>query len=752
MKQVYKLLLSAILLLSIHSTAQLNYLFSATTKPYVPVRGGITPPLVTDYTGWETRDEGFGRVPIGFTFKYDGENYTMANVDVNGFITLKDSLNVWYNYPYFNNNLAYAPLYDKRPVIAAFWDDLLLADTLDLVYKTTGHAPFRVFTVEWKKAKWVYESVAPVLSIELKLYETTNIIEFDYKDEGGLPDARYAFASIGISSSYANRDFISLQNTSAHPDISLLRANDSLTVKPADNQVYRFIPALVKMPPPLENSLSYTNNKVSFKLQTGGYNNGYEYAITHSPIPPASGINTSAADITVSSLSPATTYYIYGRSKLLGLSSQWACDSFTTAVKPVELPYVADMDGEGFPPWIPAGMRQQDFNDTFYQYDPSLGWFGFLDFPNAGDIGFGYYQVDFYDANAWLFTPGIKLTAGKTYQLKFGYTSLFENNPGDPASLEVKYGNANGVAAMKPGTLFKKTDITNFDAAIDTVIEFTPGHSGAYYFGFHDMSLFFQGWIVVSNISVTEKTSLAATPFALTGKTNNTGNVLNWALNNKQNNSAFEIQRSADGINFTTINKVPPQAINKNISKNHAGFRVLRNTGIPAVANSKDKHSKAFEKSITGIELQRSDDGINFKKLNTSTSTTSNKADAKISYDYIDHNTKGINYYRLQQKDKNGKLSYSNIVKLEAKTNQVSIYPNPAKDVLNVKIESNSTNKMDVMVTDVSKKIWITKSVQLQQGTNNVQLATHALPAGSYFLKIINTDGSENAIMKFVKQ
>ena len=124
----------------------------------------------------------------------------------------------------------------------------MLADTLDLVYKTTGHAPFRVFTIEWKKAKWVYESLAPVLSIELKLYETTNIIEFHYKDEGSLPDPRYAFASIGITSSYNNRGFISLQSTSAHPDISMLRANDSLHVKPADNQVYRFIPALPRIP------------------------------------------------------------------------------------------------------------------------------------------------------------------------------------------------------------------------------------------------------------------------------------------------------------------------------------------------------------------------------------------------------------------------------------------------------------------------------------------------------------------------
>lgn len=157
MKKMYFLTIIMLLALSINCNAQLNYLFSATTKPYVPVTNGITPPLITDYTVWEERDEGFARVPIGFTFKYDGENYTMANVDVNGFITLKDSLNIFFNYPYYSNHLAYAPLYNKRPVIAAFWDDLLLADTLDLVYKTTGHEPFRVFTIEWKKAKWVYE-------------------------------------------------------------------------------------------------------------------------------------------------------------------------------------------------------------------------------------------------------------------------------------------------------------------------------------------------------------------------------------------------------------------------------------------------------------------------------------------------------------------------------------------------------------------------------------------------------------------
>ena len=79
------------------------------------------------------------------------------------------------------------------------------------------------------------------------------------------------------------------------------------------------------------------------------------------------------------------------------------------------------------------------------------------------------------------------------------------------------------------------------------------------------------------------------------------------------------------------------------------------------------------------------------------------------------------------------------------------LFPNPATDVLNVKIESANTSKMNVVVTDFSKRIWITKAVQLSQGANNVQFAIRNLPAGTYFLKIISTDGSENAMMKFVK-
>ena len=143
---------------SVRVDAQVNYLFSASTKNYVPVSGGTIPHLKTSTTAWQPEDEGYDNIPIGFTFKYNNENYTRTNVNVNGFIALGgtsldiifNSGAVYHGWPYFRNNLTRGIPYNKNPVIAPFWDDLVLPDTSHLVYKTTGTAPNRIFTIEWK--------------------------------------------------------------------------------------------------------------------------------------------------------------------------------------------------------------------------------------------------------------------------------------------------------------------------------------------------------------------------------------------------------------------------------------------------------------------------------------------------------------------------------------------------------------------------------------------------------------------------
>lgn len=756
--QRYPLLLIIFFGLSITSSAQLNYLFSSSTRQYVPVTNGITPHLQSDYVNWEVEDEGFARVPIGFTFKYDGEDYSFANIDVNGFITLKDSLNIFYNYPYFTNRLKSAPAYNKRPVIAAFWDDLLLPDTFSLVYKTTGRAPFRIFTVEWKKAKWVYESLAPVLSIELKLYETTNIIEFHYKDEGNLPDPRYSYASIGITSDYANRGFISLQSTSPHPEISFLKANDSLHVKPADNQVYRFTPSPIKIPPPLDPSLSYTNSKVSFQLGSHDFNI-YEYAILRSPIPPTTGKRTFAGSVTISSLTPATTYYIYARTTFFGIfNSQWTCDSFTTAVNPVRLPYLVNIDETNPPTYLSTDMRQQDFQDTSYYYFADNGFFALPDFPEGGDIGLGYFHTDFYDANNWLFTPGFEFVHGKTYQLKFGYYSYYEYNEDDVASMEVKYGRATGAAAMTQGTLFKKTDIHFPEFAgddvikTDTTIVITPQVTGTYYIGFHNMSRMFQAALIISNISVTEKAYTHEDKYVLTGKVENRDNILSWGSDEKHVETDFVVERSKDGIGFEKIGTISASRSTNTVTSKKHNFKISRNTEAVKTASIGDKHSKLFEEAKPELWLHDGSNKIDLGKV-IAPATKNNKGNnnPNISLKYSDARPEiGTIYYRLKQV-RNGKALYSNIIKLERTLQVDAVFPNPVRDIITIKIKSITAAKERISITGILGKELFSKEIQLSPGMNNVQLSVGKLPANTYFMKIIDKDNQPLAVEKLIK-
>jgi hypothetical protein len=63
-----------------------------------------------------------------------------------------------------------------------------------------------------------------------------------------------------------------------------------------------------------------------------------------------------------------------------------------------------------------------------------------------------------------------------------------------------------------------------------------------------------------------------------------------------------------------------------------------------------------------------------------------------LKYNYIDEFPfTGANYYRLKQMDISGTSDYSNVVMLNfsGDANQVRIYPNPVKSVLNIESKGN---------------------------------------------------------------
>lgn len=162
----------------------------------------------------------------------------------------------------------------------------------------------------------------------------------------------------------------------------------------------------------------------------------------------------------------------------------------------------------------------------------------------------------------------------------------------------------------------------------------------------------------------------------------------------------------------------------------------------------------ATETNNSGFDLQRSEDGVNFTSIGFIPSKASNgNSNLTLQYSFTD--TKALNgksYYRLKQTDKDGRISLSSILALSLSKSTLltvaSIYPNPAKNVLNLNIVSPSAQKIIVRMNDAFGKILNQKTLGVSEGSNIYNLNVQSLPSGNYYVNIITVDGSQSPIVK----
>src|SRR6478752_2297971 len=123
------------LLFSSNIPAQLsNYGFSASGGTYTAISGTVAP---LDYV-----DNGHtGLIPIGFTFVYEGQNYTNIDASSNGMAKLGAVIlshtDVAFLRTLQNNN--------ERPIIAPLWDDMMMSSSNDIRFETVGSSPNKIF-------------------------------------------------------------------------------------------------------------------------------------------------------------------------------------------------------------------------------------------------------------------------------------------------------------------------------------------------------------------------------------------------------------------------------------------------------------------------------------------------------------------------------------------------------------------------------------------------------------------------------
>ena len=146
----------------------------------------------TDATGNpDVVDEGFAVVSFPFDFHFLGVPYSHIIVYTNGFASFNSVVYTDNN----NDNAIFFDdpgVYDQVNILAPWWDDLNVGGT-QVAYKISGQKGSRVVTIGWYKAN--LNLTTNSCSFQIKLYETTNVIEFVY---GGSSGTSTSTASVGI--------------------------------------------------------------------------------------------------------------------------------------------------------------------------------------------------------------------------------------------------------------------------------------------------------------------------------------------------------------------------------------------------------------------------------------------------------------------------------------------------------------------------------------------------------------------------
>jgi hypothetical protein len=178
----------------------------------------------------------------------------------------------------------------------------------------------------------------------------------------------------------------------------------------------------------------------------------------------------------------------------------------------------------------------------------------------------------------------------------------------------------------------------------------------------------------------------AALPVMITtfsGQKMENSDLLSWSTSSENNNQYFEVQHSTNGMDFQTIAKVNSKAVNGN-SQTALNYKAVHENPVP-----------------------------------------------------------GHNYYRLTQVDIDGKINvHAKVLDIIWGNNgsTVSIYPNPAKDVLNIDLFATRTQNTSIKLMDMSGRL--VKQIQLRSeaGMNQVKVDLRELAEGIYTVQVIAND------------
>ena len=309
-----------------------SYTFSQTNVAYSPITGGTVLATATGTTGAASLDDVVYTLPAGtipFSFNFNFSPYTGFNLSTNGFVTFGATAPAG-----SGTATGYAPLSATTAYsgavsalgrnLNAYYFAGTPAQTGEIRYQTLGASPSRVFVIQFSNFKTFNTSGAtfgPVINFQIRLYETTNVIDIVYNLSGAFASTIAQVGLRGATNSFPadinNRAVAAGTNTwatSVAGNANNATCEFSATLLPAAGLTYRFTPN--NCPPPTGASATNITQSTAQLVWTAvGGSGTYRVEYGLAGFVPGTGtvLNGVASGVMVSGLNPASAYHYYVR-------------------------------------------------------------------------------------------------------------------------------------------------------------------------------------------------------------------------------------------------------------------------------------------------------------------------------------------------------------------------------------------------------------------------------------------------------
>ena len=494
-------------------TVAYNYNYSESAgNAYTALAAGgtvVATGAFTNLASWATvplaTDPMFAGTP--FPFHYNGSLIQNVSISDNGFIILNDATITLPAIGGTTNPTSNVATY--RGAVSAFGFSLYGQASSEVRCNVIGTAPNRVLVIQYQDVlrRIGLGTFGNVINMQIRLNETTNVIETIYRDAFTSGVTNVGLGQAGLRGA-TNTDFNTRRSTTAsYPATSAATTNlEGLTTSNTVGWLAgtRLVWSPCFAPTAMTSTLQADNSTTIINWTNPSYPppGGFDWEINTSGIPGTGVVfsgNAPSGPVSVPGLNTGITYYTFIKPncKSIWISVILPTASITPTCPNASIPYSQNFEGV-ITPAIPncnsvlmvSGALMVTQNNT------STPFYGFNS-KNAITQGA-------LAQNTWYFTQAINVTAGDIAaaagSFRLGYTY---GGSREQTFFEQKMRVYVGTAASVVGMTTLLTDHNSIKLSpLNGVINFAITVPGVYYIGFNGYAAASNGFLQLDNITL----------------------------------------------------------------------------------------------------------------------------------------------------------------------------------------------------------------------------------------------------------